>query len=68
MKRKSRTTAALALAGGGAYEFIITVNTPMFSRSAKDREHFAMPVSARFHFKLKGGALVEVSEPDAAPG
>lgn len=56
------------LAGDGAYDLVITVNPPMFSRSVKDKDLFGKPASARFHFKLKGGALVEVSEPVAAPG
>lgn len=57
-----------ALAGDGAYDFSITVEPPTFSRSIKDRDLFAKPATARFHFKLKGGALVEVSEPVPAPG
>jgi uncharacterized protein involved in high-affinity Fe2+ transport len=57
-----------ALAGDGIYELSITVEPPIFSRSVKDRDLFAKPATARFHFRLKGGALVEVSEPVAAPG
>ena len=55
-----------ALADDGTYEFVITVQPPSFSRSVNDKELFATPTTARFHFKLKGGALIEVSEPIAA--
>ncbi len=57
-----------ALAGDGAYDFSIIVDAPMFSRSVKDKDLFTKPATARFHFRLKGGALIEVSEPIAAPG
>lgn len=56
-----------ALAGDGAYDLVITVQPPMFSRTVKDKDLFAKPTSARFHFRLKDGALIEVSEPVAAP-
>lgn len=55
------------LLGDGTYDVMITVQPPTFSRSVKDKDLFARPASARFHFKLKGGALIEVSEPIAAP-
>jgi len=51
-----------ALAGDGVYDFSITVEPPTFSRSVKDKDLFAKPATARFHFKLKDGALTEVSE------
>lgn len=57
-----------APAGHGAYYFSITVEAPTFSRSVKDKDLFAKPATARFHFKLRGGSLIEVSEPVAAPG
>lgn len=56
-----------ALAGDGAYDFVITVQPPTFSRSVKDKDLFTSPATARFHFKLKGGSLVEVSEPIPPP-
>jgi uncharacterized protein involved in high-affinity Fe2+ transport len=56
-----------ALAGDGTYEFAITVQPPTFSRSVKDKDFLTKPASARFHFKLKSGALIEVSEPVPAP-
>lgn len=57
-----------ALAGDGAYDFLITVQPPTFGRSLKDKDLLTKPASARFHFKLKGGVLVEVSEPIPAAG
>ncbi len=57
-----------ALAGDGAYDLSITVEAPTFSRSVKDKDLFAKPATARFHFRLKGGSLIEVSEPVAVPG
>lgn len=57
-----------ALAGDGVYDFVVTVQPPTFGRSIKDKDLFIKPASARFHFKLKGGALVEVSEPIPAAG
>ena len=57
-----------ALLGDGVYDLSITVAPPTFSRSVKDKEMFVRPATARFHFRLKGGALTEVSEPTASPG
>lgn len=51
------------LLGDGAYDFVITIQPPTFSRALKDRTLFSAPAVARFYFKLKGGALTEVSEP-----
>lgn len=51
------------LAGDGAYDVVITVQPPSFSRSVKDKDLFSVPATARFHFKLGNGALTEVSEP-----
>ncbi len=56
------------LLGDGAYDFVVTVLPPTFSRSVKDKDLFAAPATARFHFSLEGGALTEVSEPIPAPG
>ena len=55
------------LLGDGTYDFVITVQPPSFARSVKDKDLFTQPASARFHFKLKGGALVEVSEAIPSP-
>ncbi len=57
-----------ALVGDGTYDFVITVQPPTFGRSLKDKDLLVKPASARFHFKLKGGALVEVSEPIPVAG
>jgi len=51
------------LAGDGVYEATITVGVPTFARDPKDKELWMKPVTTRFHFKLAGGKLVEVSEP-----
>jgi hypothetical protein len=56
-----------ALAGDGTYDMVITVQPPTFARSVKDKALFTTAASARFHFRLKGGALIEVSEPVPAP-
>lgn len=52
-----------ALIGDGAYAATVTVGVPTFSREMKDKDLWSKPVSARFHFRLKDGVLVEVSEP-----
>jgi uncharacterized protein involved in high-affinity Fe2+ transport len=52
-----------ALAGDGIYAATVTVGVPSFARETKDKDLWSKPVSARFHFKLKDGALIEVSEP-----
>jgi len=51
------------LAGDGTYEAMVTVGAPGFGRDAKNKELWTKPVSTRFHFKLAGGRLVEVTEP-----
>ncbi|MNN31834.1 Fe2+ transport protein [compost metagenome] len=55
-----------ALAGDGVYAATVTVGVPTFAREMKDKELWSKPVSARFHFRLKDGMLVEVSEPAPA--
>lgn len=52
-----------ALAGDGTYAATVTVGVPSFAREMKDKDLWSKPVSARFHFRLKDGALIEVSEP-----
>lgn len=56
-----------ALAGDGAYEATVTVGVPTFGRDAKNKDLWAKPVTSKFHFKLAGGKLVEVSEPAPEP-
>jgi uncharacterized protein involved in high-affinity Fe2+ transport len=51
------------LAGDGVYEATVTVGVPSFARDLKGKDMWSKPVTARFHFKLTGGKLVEVSEP-----
>lgn len=50
------------LLGDGVYSATVTVETPTFQRVLKDKDLWAKPVSARFHFRLGGGLLTEVSE------
>ena len=51
------------LAGDGTYETTITVGVPIFGRASADRDMWMKPVTTKFHFKLTGGKVVEVSEP-----
>ena len=52
-----------ALAGDGTYRAKITVGVPTFARGLNDRR-WMEPVTGIFHFKLSGGKLTEVSEPE----
>ncbi|MBI2508845.1 MAG: iron transporter [Betaproteobacteria bacterium] len=56
-----------ALAGDGAYDATVTVGVPGFGRDAKNKDLWMKPVTTRFHFKLSGGKLVEVTEPVPEP-
>ena len=51
------------LAGDGTYEATVTVGVPTFARDLKDKQRWMYPRVAKFHFKLAGGKLTEVSEP-----
>lgn len=55
------------LAGDGRYDATITVGVPGFGRASADKNLWMKPTVARFHFKLAGGKLVEVTEPDPEP-
>ena len=55
-------SANSALLGDGAYAATVTVAVPTFERELKDKDLWAKPVSAKFHFKLKNGKLTEVSQ------
>jgi uncharacterized protein involved in high-affinity Fe2+ transport len=55
-----------ALAGNGVYETTITVGVPAFGRAPQDKNLWMKPVTTKFHFKLAGGKVIEVTEP-AAP-
>ena len=51
------------LAGDGTYEAWITVGVPAFARGLDDKR-WMEPATGKFHFKLAGGRLTEVSEPE----
>ncbi len=53
------------LGGDGTYETTITVGAPTFGRASTDKDMWMKPVTTKFHFKLAGGKIVEVSEPVA---
>jgi uncharacterized protein involved in high-affinity Fe2+ transport len=55
------------LAGDGRYEATITVGVPGFGRAPQDKDLWMKPVTTKFHFKLAGGKVVEVTEPAPAP-
>lgn len=55
-------SANSALAGDGAYAATVTVDVPTFQREFKDKDLWPKPVSAKFHFRLKDGKLIEVSQ------
>ena len=52
------------LSGDGVYRARVTVKPPTFARSLKDKFRWMEPRTANFHFRLVGGKLTEVSEPD----
>lgn len=56
-----------ALAGDGTYETTIRVGVPEFGRAQQDKDLWMKPVTTKFHFKLAGGKLVEVTEPSSTP-
>ncbi len=51
------------LAGDGTYEATVNVGVPTFARGVNDRR-WMKPATGKFHFKLAGGRLTEVSEPE----
>jgi uncharacterized protein involved in high-affinity Fe2+ transport len=51
------------LAGDGTYEATVTVGVPTFARGLDDKR-WMKPATGKFHFKLAGGKLTEVSEPE----
>ncbi len=55
-------SANSTLLGNGTYAATVTVAVPTFERELKDKDLWAKPVSAKFHFKLMDGKLTEVSE------
>ena len=51
------------LVGDGTYEAKVTVRVPTFTRDLEDKR-WMVPAIGKFHFKLVGGKLTEVSEPE----
>ncbi|MBC7625532.1 MAG: iron transporter [Aeromicrobium sp.] len=51
------------LAGDGVYDATVTVGAPTFSRTEKNKDFWTKPVVTKFHFKVAGTTIVEVSEP-----
>jgi Fe2+ transport protein len=54
-------SANSGLLGDGVYAATVTVDVPTFQRELKQKDLWSKPVSAKFHFKLRGGELTEVS-------
>ncbi|MBI2293196.1 MAG: iron transporter [Betaproteobacteria bacterium] len=52
-----------ALAGDGIYEATITIGVPEFVRAPADKDMWMKPVITKFHFKLAGSKVTEVTEP-----
>jgi hypothetical protein len=40
----------------------VTVAVPTFQRELKDKDLWSKPITAKYHFKLKDGKLIEVSQ------
>jgi hypothetical protein len=55
-------SANSALLGDGAYAATVKVGVPAVQREVKDKDLWREPVAAKFHFKLKGGKLTEISQ------
>jgi uncharacterized protein involved in high-affinity Fe2+ transport len=55
------------LAGDGTYDATVTVGVPAFVRDAKNKDLWVKPVIAKFHFKLAGTKITEVTEPAPEP-
>ena len=55
-------SANSALLGDGVYAATVTVDVPTFQRELQDKDLWAKPVNAKFHFRMKDGKLIEVSE------
>ena len=51
------------LAGDGTYEATVAVGVPTFARDLEDKR-WMTPATGKFHFKLAGGKLTEVSQPE----
>ena len=55
------------LAGDGSYDVTVTVGVPSFGRTENNKDVWTKPVTAKFHFKLAGVKLVEVTKAAAEP-
>ena len=55
-------SANSALLGDGVYSAMVVVDVPTFQRELKEKDLWAQPMSAKFHFKFRDGKLTEVSE------
>lgn len=53
------------LAGDGTYEATVTAGVPTFGRTDENKGKWLKPVTTKFHFKLAGVKLIEVTEPAA---
>jgi len=53
------------LGGDGVYESKVIVGVPTIARDPNDPDRWMQPVVAKFHFRLAGGKLTEVSISDA---
>lgn len=56
-------SANSALLGDGTYAATVTVGVPTFQRVLKDKDLWPQPITAAFHYRLHGGKLVEISQP-----
>ena len=56
-------SANSALLGDGAYAAVVTVAVPTFQRELKDKDLWSRPNSAAFHYRLRDGKVVEISQP-----
>ncbi len=52
------------LGGDGVYESKVIVGVPTFARDPNDPDRWMQPVAVKFHFRLVGGKLTEVSIDD----
>ena len=55
-------SANSALLGDGAYAAVVTVAVPTFQRELKDKDLWSKPTSAAFHYRLRDGKVVEVTQ------
>ena len=56
-------SANSALLGDGAYAAVVSVAVPTFQRELKDKDLWSRPTSAAFHYRLRDGKVVEITQP-----